>query len=77
MLRRLLLAETGHSPAKLLLLTHSRRSKESSMKIIDAKYIASRRTGTKQCNWVTEIGRLPFDKASLFERLDRLLGRRN
>jgi len=47
------------------------------MKIIDAKYIASRRTGTKQFNWVVDIGRLPFDKASLFERRDRLLGRRN
>jgi len=47
------------------------------MKIIDAKYIASRRTGTKQFNWVVDIGRLPFDKASLFERRDRLPGRRN
>ncbi len=58
-------------------MTHSRRSKESSMKIIDAKYIASRRTGTKKFNWVVEIGRLPFDKASLMEQRDRLLGRRN
>jgi len=58
-------------------MTRSRRSKESSMKIIDAKYIVSRRTGTKQFNWVVKIGRLPFDKASLFERRDRLLSRRN